>query len=856
MRALLGAVCVVAGCAVWADDGLVVVGHRTFFEKHCLDCHTGDATSSGVRLDTLDAAIDSVAAAERWQRVVGVLNSGEMPPPDEPQPAADEKMELLASASRALQRARRVLGDQGQAAGMRRLNRREHEASLVALFGLPADVDGLPADTGNAAFDTIGTALYMSSDHFEHALAIGTRSAAKAIAAWRRALAGPVEPAVVRTEAETHFRASVSGLLNNHLFTGYKKVKAWDAAGGKRPPSDFGLRDEADAAWRRLQYETHGPYLAQLLCLPGSDKGAFLATHFNNFPHTVVARLPDNAPPGRYVLRVRLAATAAAPPLRRFVEIGTNPGDTNDNSAANYRLGSVHQVTGTMDKPQVLEIPVTAYDGEERRWLCREKTAIAGEFFHFHLARAENGVGPDPAIWIDWVETEGPLPEPALDASLRELFGTSADDVAVPGIVERIVARAVRGADVPTRLVERVAALFAERRAEGVEFDAALAEAIGVVLASPEFLYVSGGADTLDGELTAQELAVRLALFVTAAPPDAELVAAARAGRLDTPAGREAEVRRLVAAPGALAFARHFTHQWLGLDRLDFFRFEPQLHRYFDEGTRQAAKAEVYHTFHHLVAQNHPPRLLLTSDFVVVNGLLAAYYGLGGESDPVVGDKFRAVSLPPDSPRGGLLGMAAILGMGSNGERTSPVERGAWVLRKLLADPPPDAPANVPQLSRLESAAVNTRERLRMHQEQPQCAQCHRLIDPIGLGLENFDAGGLWRTSEEVYKTAPLHPGGPVGKIATHAFPIEPAGALYGGPAFRDFLELRARIAEHDEAFLRGLVENLLAYGIGRPVSFSDGEAVAGLVEAARRQDRGLADLIVALVETPAFRKR
>ncbi len=149
---------------------------------------------------------------------------------------------------------------------------------------------------------------------------------------------------------------------------------------------------------------------------------------------------------------------------------------------------------------------------------------------------------------------------------------------------------------------------------------------------------------------------------------------------------------------------------------------------------------EVYETFAHILRQNRSLRELLKSDYVVVNGLLANYYGLPG----VVGDQFQVVKLPVESPRGGLLGMAAIHGMGSNGEHASPVERGAWVLRKLLNDPPPPAPANVPQLTRLEDKLLTTRERLSMHQEEPQCASCHRKIDPIGFGLENFDDLPEW----------------------------------------------------------------------------------------------------------------
>ena len=197
----------------------------------------------------------------------------------------------------------------------------------------------------------------------------------------------------------------------------------------------------------------------------------------------------------------------------------------------------------------------------------------------------------------------------------------------------------------------------------------------------------------------------------------------------------------MIDEPGGSAFVTAFVHQWLGLDRLDFFQFDTKVHRTLDESTKAAARTEGFETFASLLLKRQSLTGLLKSDFVVINGLLANYYGI----PDVSGDAFRPVKLASDSPRGGLLGMAAIHAMGSNGKDSSPVERGAWVLRKLLHEPPPPAPPNVPQLSRLEGKLLTTRERPMAHKEQPQCTSCHRKIDPIGLGLANFDATGKWR---------------------------------------------------------------------------------------------------------------
>ena len=212
---------------------------------------------------------------------------------------------------------------------------------------------------------------------------------------------------------------------------------------------------------------------------------------------------------------------------------------------------------------------------------------------------------------------------------------------------------------------------------------------------------------------------MRLSYFLWSTGPDQELLQTAKSGELQQPEVLRKQVDRLIADPRSDEFISGFVHQWLDMERLDFFQFDAKRHREFDENTRAAARQEVYHSFAYLLRSSDSGRLgeLLKSDFVHINGLLAEYYSIDG----VTGDGFRRVKLPENSPRGGLLGMAAIHAMGSDGIVSSPVERGAWVLRHLLHDPPPPAPPNVPQISRLDGQILTTRERLLAHQEQAQC---------------------------------------------------------------------------------------------------------------------------------------
>ena len=278
------------------------------------------------------------------------------------------------------------------------------------------------------------------------------------------------------------------------------------------------------------------------------------------------------------------------------------------------------------------------------------------------------------------------------------------------------------------------------------------------------------------------------------------------------------------------------------MDRLDFFRFNNVLYPDFDMSAKEAARMEVYETFAYVLRENRSLRELLKSDYAVVNGLLAQYYKL----PEVSGDQFQVVKLPADSPRGGLLGMAAIHAMGSNGEHSSPIERGAWVLRKLLNDPPPPAPANVPQLNRLEGKLLTTRERLLAHQEQPQCASCHRKIDPIGFGLENFDAVGQWRT-EDYYE----RPG-----LGRKKWLVEPAGAFHKGPAFGSYYELRDLIHARAEGFSQGFSIALMQYALGRSIAFRDETLVSKMISEAKSRDFALRAFIETLVLSDEFRSK
>jgi hypothetical protein len=855
--------------------------HGSVLKKHCQKCHSADKHEGDVRLDDLALEIKTAVDAERWQAVLNVLNSGEMPPKKEPAVDPKLKLELLADLSEALVGARKSLADQGGKIAMRRLSRREYVNTMRELIGVEPDVTYLPEDGSAGVFDTVGSALFMSSDQIEQFLAVARRSLDEYFALQTPAHA---VSRAVRIEPETDPR--LKGVLQFERWMGAMEAEAalpkhdqdevaqriraliternkpntdknarngdlrgqyriWDQR--ELPPrvTDYGFKDFAEA--ERSYVMQYRPYL-RLLDMPQLESGAYLTVSYYHVKMMLAAkkkaRLPSESHefgPGRYVMRIRCGATADITRDRRFIQVGQTYRESIDHPE-HHTVLAAREVLGSLSEPKVIEVPLRVgvkMDPSQLTFWLREKVH-------------ENGVpwlvrnGDDkPALWVDWYEIEGPLPEALPELVSEPKAGQPEADQARADI-DRLAKRAFRGKPVESSLLDRLVRLFETRRKLGEEYDVAIRRPLSVVLASPSFLYLnerSSDTSTTPIKLSAVELASRLSYFLWSGPPDAELLRLAKEGALQTPQVLDQQVTRMLADPRAMRSVEGLLHQWLSLERLDFFTFEHRLYPYFDISTREAARAEVHETFADLLRHGRPVTELLKSDFAVVNGMLASYYGL---SQDITGDEFRRVVLPAGSPRGGLLGMAAVTAMGSNGTNSNPVERGAWVLRKLLHDPPPPAPPNVPQISQNDVLGKKPRERLLKHQSEPQCASCHRKIDPIGFGLENFDAAGKWRDDDTL---RPLDPRVP-------RWRIDPAGAFHNGPAFKDYFELRDIVASQGDRFTRSFTEALIQFALGRSAGFTDDVLITQIVTAAKRKDQATDAFFRALVLSKEFQSK
>lgn len=328
------------------------------------------------------------------------------------------------------------------------------------------------------------------------------------------------------------------------------------------------------------------------------------------------------------------------------------------------------------------------------------------------------------------------------------------------------------------------------------------------------------------------ELATRISYFLWSSMPDDELLLLAHEGRLRDEKRLLGKIGRMIQDPRSNRFVEHFAGQWLQLRNLDAVDPDAKSFNEFDDEIRELMRRETMTFFAGVMRENLPVTTLLDADFTYLNERLASYYGLVG----VQGDHFRRVSLV-DSPRGGILTHGSILTVTSNPTRTSPVKRGKWILDNLLNSPPPPAPPNIPELETAKLSGT-LRERMEQHRENPACAACHQMMDPLGFALENFDAVGRWREREG-------------------AGPVDASGQLPDGTEFAGVEELRELIVKtREEPFVRCVIEKMLIYAMGRGTEYYDQCAIDQIFGFVDQNEQKFAFLIAGIILSDPFQKQ
>jgi hypothetical protein len=415
---------------------------------------------------------------------------------------------------------------------------------------------------------------------------------------------------------------------------------------------------------------------------------------------------------------------------------------------------------------------------------------------------------------------------------------TAEEEACAQQIVERLATQAYR--QPATRADLDLLMKFYRQGRQAGTFEDGLKLGLQRILASPRFLFrledeptqLRAGQNYRIGDL---ELASRLSYFLWATGPDAALLKAASSGVLRTPAGRAREVRRMLADPRADALSTRFASQWLRLQDVDKITPDPMLFPSYDAILAKALKRETELFFDSIVREDRNVLDLLTADYTFLNERIAKHYGFPN----VAGQAFRRVSLGPEFDyRRGIMGQGSILMLTSVADRTSPVSRGKWIMEVLLGSPPPPPPPDVPPLDDTKASVgakrLSVRERMEEHRASPACASCHRVIDPLGLTLENYDAVAQWR-------------------IKDNGVPVDPSGELYDGMKMSGPSGLRSALLAHSETVLRNFTAKLFQYALGRRVEYYDQPTVRTIVRQAGTVQNKFSAFVLGVVESPAF---
>jgi hypothetical protein len=395
---------------------------------------------------------------------------------------------------------------------------------------------------------------------------------------------------------------------------------------------------------------------------------------------------------------------------------------------------------------------------------------------------------------------------------------------------------------------DRFVKLSTDALAAGATYVNAMRVGLRAILASPQFLLF----EEPPGKLDDFALASRLSYFLWSSMPDNELLRLAAEKKLAQPASLQAQVERMLNDPKAQEFTRNFVGQWLDIRGIDATMPDKRLYPEFDILLKLSMVTETENFFNELLSKNLPVSNFIDSDFVIVNRRLAEHYGIDG----VQGEEFRRVSLPAGSPRGGVLTQASVLKVTANGTVTSPVLRGAWVLRRLLGQPPTPPPANVGTIEPDTRGSTTIREQLAKHRNSETCASCHKTIDPPGFALESFDVIGGWR---ETYRSQDKGTK-PTRKLNgqgiwqyKEGLPVDASGELADGRKFAGIVDFKKMLLSQQDQVLRALASKLMIYGTGAGIQFADREVVDAITKDTKAKGGGLRTLVHAVVESPVF---
>ena len=752
--------------------------NRAFLNRYCVTCHNEKLQTAGLLLDKIDVE-NLTENAPTWEKVVRKLSARQMPPVGVPRPEESAYDSFATYLEIQLDRAAAANLNPGRTAPAHRLNRAEYTNAIRDLLGL--EIDGetlLPADDSGGGFDNIADVLAVSPLLLEKYM-----SAARKIS-WLAIGNLDIRPEAIVYELSEHLKQD------------------------QRMSDDMPFGSKGGTAIRH-HFPVDGDYVIKVRL-----------QRYESLAVRGIAELQQ--------LDIRLDGNR----IKLFTVGGQNVGVSHGMSAQDTMPPSISQAEYERMADAHLEVRFPAKAGTRI-----VATNFLSKFWASENLRGENDIG------VANITISGPYAVKGLGDTLsrQKIFmctpTSAAEEEPCAREILSSLARLAYRRPVDETDIQDLLRLYNQGRRDG--FEAGIELALRKILISPEFLFrierdpedIEPGTPYL---ISDRELASRLSFFLWSSIPDDELLDLAGRGKLSDPVLLEQQVRRMLDDSRSKALVENFAGQWLYLRNLNVINPSKDVFAQFDENLREAFRKETGLFFESMLREDRSVLDLIRADYTFVNERLARHYRLPN----VYGSRFRRVTLE-DENRKGLLGQGSILTVTSIANRTSPVVRGKWVLENLLGTPPPEPPPNVPALREKEEGGANLsmREQMEQHRRDPTCAGCHKLMDPIGFALENFDGIGRWRDTDA-------------------GTTIDASGVLPDGNKIQGVAELREALLIRPGQFVHTTTEKLLLYALGRGIEYYDAPVVRKILREAAPSDYRWSSIILGIVKSAPFRMR
>ena len=781
---------------------------KTFFTQNCTSCHNAKTKAGRLDLAALQSP-DSVAKnRETWEGVLRKIRTGEMPPPGSPKPTQAAIKAVATGIEAEFERAdKRDASNPGRVTA-RRLNRAEYNNTIRDLLGVNTHpADDFPQDDSGYGFDNIGDVLSLSSSQMERYVSAAEKVARTAVFG-----AEPMQPTLAIHEARARRINATNTVPAHYDVTGFTLPNSLHTMHRFPVDAEYLFRLKLDGLRPLGSGPLHlGLWIdgkkAQAMDFDPTGQAAFSTDRQDFSSRTVECRV--KVPAGDHWI--------AAVIERMYEDLPVEYGGPNP---------SHRQVPPLIFRPRPGQTPERI---EELRKAAEARRRERVQVNDAHLNSLQIG-GP-------YAQPTGPS-----EASLKKIFtcghlhGGHTPDCARK-IVSDFGNRAFRRPLTPQE-VTRYTNLVAHVRSQGDSFEEGICLAIQGMLVSPHFLYrierdPPATKESTGHPINQYELASRLSYFLWSSMPDETLRECASHQSLRQPAVLKAQIQRMLQDPRANALAENFAGQWLQIRVLESFKPDRGRFPEFDDYLRMSMRQETELFFENVIHEDRSIVDLLVGKYTFLNERLANFYGIPG----VEGPAFRKVDLT-NTPRGGLLTQASVLTVTSYPNRTSPVLRGKWILENILNAPPPPPPPGVPELNvSTVGTEATLRQQLEAHRKNPTCASCHARMDPLGFGLENFDAVGAWRESD--------------GKFA-----IDSSGSLPDGRSFRGPDGLKTILKADRDAFAQCLTTKLMTYALGRGLEGYDRPTVKEISHRIAANDYRFSNLVLEIVNSRAFQMR